>query len=604
MNLFYKYDNILTLKKIIIMKVIEIAIIVASLVISMSLSAQKNYLHTDGKMIVDGSGNEVILRGMGLGGYMLQEGYMLETSRFAGPQYEIVNTIEKTIGKEGMEEFYKTWRANYLTKQDVDSMAEWGFNSIRLPMHYNLFTLPIEMEPKAGQDTWLETGFEMVDDLLSWCADNQIYLILDLHAAPGGQGKDANISDYDPEKPSLWESAENQRKTYALWKKLADRYANEPWMGAYDILNEPNWDFDNAGNKNGCACTKNELLWEFYEKAISAIREVDQNHIVIIEGNCWGNNYKNAPDPKKYDNNIVVSFHKYWNYNRVEEIQWVLDMRNKYNVPFWLGESGENSNTWFTNCLSLVEANNIGWAWWPYKKINSVTGTVTIPKTEGWQNLLNYWSGKGEEPTKEQATKWLMEQAEMMKLNNCVIHYDVIDAMFRQAQGDKSARPFTANNIPGTICLTNYDLGALGQAYFDTDTCNFRTSTKNSTGWNNGRNYRNDGVDIAKSNVEEGNGFYVGWTEKGEWMQYTCNVTEVGEYSVKLSYATKGKAGKIHLNIDGKNLPMVSLKSTGDDQEWEELALEDITLKKGTQAIKLVIDEGGISLNTLTFKKQ
>lgn len=585
------------------MKVIEIAILVASFLISISLSAQKNFLHVDGQTIKDGKGEEVILRGMGLGGYMLQEGYMLETASFAGRQQAIKNTIEKTVGKETMEEFYDAWRKNYLTKQDVDSMAAWGFNSLRLPMHYNLFTLPIEEEPVVGKDTWLDTGFKMVDDLLKWCADNQMYLILDLHAAPGGQGKDANISDYDENKPSLWESAENQRKTYALWKKLAGRYANEPWMGGYDILNEPNWDFDKAGNKNGCNCTQNELLWEFYGKAIQAIREADQNHIVIIEGNCWGNNYKNVPKLNDIDQNLVVSFHKYWNYNRQEDIQWVIDMRNEQNVPFWLGESGENSNSWFTNSISLVEANKLGWAWWPYKKINSVTGTVTIPKTEGWQNLLNYWGGKGEAPSKEQATKWLMEQAEMMKLNNCIIRYDVIDAMFRQAQGDKSAKAFAANNIPGTIACSNYDLGGIGAAYFDTDTANYRSAGVGS-GWNNGHGYRNDGVDIASTKANTGNGFYVGWTEPGEWMQYTTNVASNGNYKVKISYASAEKEGKIHLNVDGKDLPAIALPSTGGDQEWKEVTVDNISLKKGTQHIKLVIDEGGINLNALIFEKQ
>ena len=174
--------------------------------------AQSGFLKAGDTKIVDAQGNKVILRGMGLGGWMLQEGYMLETSRFAGPQHQIKNTIEKTVGTDAMNAFYEAWLANYCTKQDVDSMAAWGFNSIRLPMHYNLFTLPIEDEPEAGKDTWLSKGFVMVDSLLDWCEANQMYLILDLHAAPGGQGKDANISDYNPDKPSLWESAETAGK--------------------------------------------------------------------------------------------------------------------------------------------------------------------------------------------------------------------------------------------------------------------------------------------------------------------------------------------------------------------------------------------------------
>lgn len=584
------------------MKVIEISILIAAFLLSISLSAQNKFLHADGKTIVDGNGNEIILRGMGLGGYMLQEGYMLETSRFAGPQHEIMNTIEKTIGKEATEEFYKNWRANYLTKQDVDSMAAWGFNSIRLPMHYNLFTLPIEEEPVVGKDTWLDTGFEMVDQLLKWCGDNHMYLILDLHAAPGGQGKDANISDYDENKPSLWESAENRRKTYALWHKLAGRYANEPWMGGYDILNEPNWDFDEAGNKNGCSCTENKLLWEFYGKAIEAIRAVDKNHIVIIEGNCWGNNYKNVPDPNSYDRNIVISFHKYWNFNRTGEIQWVLDMRDKYKVPFWLGESGENSNTWFANCINLVESNDLGWAWWPYKKINSVTGTVTIPKTEGYQKLLDYWSGRGEEPTKEQATAWLMEQAEMMKLNNCVIHYDVIDAMFRQAQGDKSALAYKKHSVPCVIQAEDYDLGANGIAYFDTDTANYRTSGV-SSGWNNGRKYRNDGVDVAAFKKGEGEGFYVGWTKAGEWLTYTFEAPETLITNLNIRLGLGETQSAIEFLIDGKLIANYSLDKA-ETTTWNTLTKKGITLDKGTHQLRINILEGGMKIDYCEFVKQ
>ena len=394
----------------------------------------------------------------------------------------------------------------------------------------------------------------------------------------------------------------NRRKTVALWKKLAERYRDEPWMGAYDILNEPNWDFDNAGNKNGCNCEKNELLWSFYAETIKAIREVDKNHIVIIEGNCWGNNYKSMPHPKTFDNNLVMSFHKYWNYNRLEEIQYILDYREQLNVPVWLGESGENSNTWFTNAIALLEAHQIGWAWWPYKKINSVTGTVTIPKTEGFQQLLNYWNEKGEKPSQAEASNWLMEQAENMKLNNCIIHYDVVDAMFRQAQDNKSAKPFKQHTLPGTIYLVDYDFGANGIAYFDTDTANYRTSTNKSTGWNNGRNYRNDGVDIAALPSE--NGFYVGWTEPGEWLLYTVTVAENGSYKVKISYSSEKENGRIHLNIDGKDLSSIVLPSTGNNQKWDEVTFENISMGKGAQAIKVVIDEGGINLKALTFEKQ
>ncbi len=562
---------------------------------------QAGFLHTEGGKIIDGKGNEVILRGMGFGGWMLQEGYMLQTASFAGPQHAIRQSIADLVGEEATETFYKAWRKNYCTRDDIDRMASWGFNSLRLPMHYNLFTLPIEEEPVAGKDTWLDTGFTMVDSLLEWCAANQVYLILDLHAAPGGQGKDANISDYDESKPSLWESEENQRKTIALWRTLAQRYAREPWIGGYDLINEPNWDFDQAGNKNGCDCTENELLWSFYEKLIRSVREVDPNHIIMIEGNCWGNNYKGVPDIRSFGENIVISFHKYWNFNNLESIQWVLDMREQYQVPVWLGESGENSNTWFTNAIALVEQNGIGWAWWPFKKIGSVTGTITIPKTEGWEKLLQYWRGNVPRPDTLQAVAWLMEQAEQMKLENCIIHYDVIDAMFRQAQGDKTPRPFAANEVPGTLLATDYDLGAHGFAYFDTDTANYRVSTQRHLAWNRGHSYRNDGVDIGEQNGECPS-FFVGWTEDGEWLHYTLNAREGCNSMVTVTYSAPEAGSMLLMETGNGDSLSLALPPTGSFETRAEIPVGAIALQQGQNTLKVVIVKGGMNLYAFNLK--
>jgi endoglucanase len=199
----------------------------------------QGFLKAKGRLIVDEKGNKVILRGMGLGGWMLQEGYMFRLSNL-GQQHNIRQRIEEVAGPEYAAKFYDKWLNNHTRKIDIDSMAAWGFNSIRLPMHYNLYTLPVDKEPVAGQNTWVEKGFAMTDSLVKWCKAAHIYLILDLHATPGGQGNDLPISDRYPDKPSLWESKANQQKMIALWRKLAARYANEPTIGGYDIINEPN----------------------------------------------------------------------------------------------------------------------------------------------------------------------------------------------------------------------------------------------------------------------------------------------------------------------------------------------------------------------------
>jgi endoglucanase len=197
------------------------------LILFFQTALPQGFLKTSGKKIVNGYGQEVLLRGMGLGGWLLQEGYMLHTSGFADAQWQIRQKISDLIGEAKTEEFYQLYRSKYVQKKDIDKLREWGFNSVRLPMHYNLFN------PAPG--VWIEEGYKYIDSLLSWCRPNNMYVILDLHAAAGGQSAN-NISDYNPALPSLWESESNQLRTIELWKRIAQRYASEELIGGYDIL--------------------------------------------------------------------------------------------------------------------------------------------------------------------------------------------------------------------------------------------------------------------------------------------------------------------------------------------------------------------------------
>ena len=388
----------------------------------------QGFLRADGKKIVNDN-EAVLLKGIGIGGWMLQEPYMLKLSGITVNQQDIKAKIEKLIGKEKTNRFYDAWLKNGMQKSDVDSLKAWGFNSIRLPMHYDLFTLPVDKEPQKGKNTWLKKGFELTDSLLKWCKENEIYLILDLHAAPGGQGHDLPIADRDSTKPSLWQSEANREKTIALWKKLAARYKNEKWIGGYDLLNEPNWSFEHPGDKknHGTSDTGNAPLRKLLIDITTAIRSVDNNHIIFIEGNGWANNYAGIMPP--WDKNLVVSFHKYWNKNDEASIQKFMDTRDKYNVPLWLGESGENNNEWYREAIQLMESYDIGWCWWPLKKIG-VNNPFEVKMPASYSALIEFWKGKAPKPSAEQAYKALMQLAENYKTKNLVVHYDVLDAMF------------------------------------------------------------------------------------------------------------------------------------------------------------------------------
>jgi hypothetical protein len=550
----------------------------------------QGFLHANGKYIYDGSGNEVILRGIGTGNWMIQEGYMMQSSDVAGTQHEFRAKLINTIGVANTDSFYNVWLDSHFQRVDVDSMKSWGFNSVRVAMHYKWFTPPIEDEPIPDTITWLDKGFTMIDSLLDWCGDNQMYLILDLHGAPGGQGKDAAISDYDSSKPSLWESQANKDKTVALWRKLAERYSAEPWIGGYDLINETNWTFTEANNKP---------LWDLFKAITVAIREVDNNHMIILEGNGFANDYNGLPTI--WDSNLALSFHKYWTYNTQESISFATNLRNARNVPIWLGESGENSNVWFTSLIALCETNHIGWSWWPVKK-PGLNNPLKVSVNSDYTNLLNYWKGNAANPGAAAAFSAVLQFAENHRLENCSFQKDVVDAMIRQTQTFETI-PYTLFHTGEPIFAADYNLGRSGYAYYDLDSANFRLNTGVFTNWNQGGSYRNDGVDIQVcSDTDANNGYNVGWTGNGEWMEYTVVVDSTASYTLSIRSASGSSGSKVRLEVDKSSItPVISLPGTGGWQNFQTTNLTGVILSKGTNKIRFKFDQAGSNLNYFMF---
>ena len=566
----------------------SVALALAALFSSTTAHAE-GFLRAEGTKIVDDSGQPVILRGMGLGGWMLQEGYMLQLGE-VGQQHRIRAKLVELVGEKRTAAFYRAWLDNHTTEADIEQMAKWGFNSVRLPIHFDQLTLPADKEPKPRQDTWLEEGFQRIDRLLEWCRKHRIYLILDLHAAPGGQGNDLAISDRDPTRPSLWESAENQRKTVALWKKLAARYKDEPSIGAYDMINEPNWSFATPGKGNGCDETASKGVWELQQRITKAIREVDSKHMVIIEGNCWGNNYNGLPPA--WDANLAISFHKYWNRNNPASVSAIEELRDRYNRPVWLGESGENSNVWFRDSIALVEGDGIGWAFWPLKKIG-FNQPLEIDPGPGWAKIVAWATGKGPKPGADEAFAAMMQLAENSRFDRNIPKPDVIDAMMRQPH-DSAPRPFAVRRLdaaPLTVRAVDYDLGTAGVAYSDTADANYHVATGGErTLWNNGTTYRNDGVDIAR---EVDGTPYVRDFVTGEWMRYTLDAARAGNWSIAIR-ARSAKGGRIALGDSEVAVPAGS--------GWQELRVPSIALPAGANAVTLrAVDCGDCEVAGLTL---
>ena len=549
-------------------------------------------LRVQGQEIVNDQG-PFLIKSIGTGNWMIQEGYMMQsTDAGIGTHTQFRTKLEQEIGEERTADFYQDWLDNHMTKADLDSMKAWGFNAIRPALHYKWFTLPIQDEPVSGQHTWVDAGFEKLDELIGWAAANQMYVMFDMHGAPGGQGKNSNINDYDENLPSLFEDEANKEKLEALWLKLAHRYKDNPWFGGYDLINEPNWKLGDSGNDNGCETENNDELWDVHLRLTKSIRQIDPNNIIYLSGNCWGNNYNSfeAHPLSSYDDNTVITFHKYWNQNDQESIQWAVDMREQYNRPLWMSESGENSNQWFADAIHLFESNNIGWSWWPVKK-SRTNNIFKVTTPESYYQLLRAWEN-GESLSAEQTFQAVMEYSKAHRHENTTVAPDVIHALIHN-QDTTATKAFGFHQVNEWISFVHYDLGRDGYAYKDRLSQNIHDEQGQWKVWNEGRQYRNDGVDIG--GVPDR--YYVSWTEPGEWLQFTIQVPKASEYALELE--TKGIASIIKLEIvDEIQLDEIAINTDPDitPTEWSSTTVQGIELPAGEQKIRFHIQEGAPDL--------
>lgn len=551
---------------------------IIQLIVIAFISFQTSYgfFKTFGFDIVDSDGNPFILKGYGLGGWLVPEGYMLHDPGYGSPS-SIRNQIIELIGEENTAEFFDLYRKNYVSEKDIELIAEWGFNSIRLPFHYQFFS-PIE-----SPGVFIDDGFRIIDSLLVWCKRNNLYLILDMHCAPGGQNS-GNISDSDGEA-KLWTVASNQERTIDIWRHIAEHYANEDWIIGYDLLNEPVLPdgFTNTDLKNLYISIKN------------AIREVDQNHILFIEGNWYATDFSGLTP--KFDNNMVYAFHKYWNETDLSSIQQYRNLRTQNITPLWLGESGENSNPWYFEVVKLMEAQSIGWNWWAHKKFDTITSPLSAQVPAGYQQIIDYWSGNASMPSIDFAKSALFEMAENLKVDKCIFHPDVIAALTDPEFGTVS-KPFKTHTVPGTIMAGDYDFGSIGIAYFDNDYK--KTNYAEDQPWNLGYTYRNDGVDIEQR--LNSNDYNIGWIEDGEWVKYTIEILWTGRYAMSLRVASPNSTGKLRLLLDDQIIvDDTAIPPTGGWQNWDNIETEAIELPSGKHQLKVYFIKGGFNFQSITL---
>lgn len=382
------------------------------------------FVHIDGIDLRCPDGSKLNIKGTNLGNWLNPEGYMFGFKKTNSAR--MINDMYcELIGPDATAAFWKRFKDNYITLSDIRFIASTGSNTIRLPFHYKLFTDEDYMGLTSNQD-----GFARIDSLIKWCRDYHLYLILDMHDAPGGQTGD-NIDD-SYGYPWIYESQTSQLLFCSIWKKIAARYRNEPVILGYELLNEPIPHY--MKNKEEL----NAKLEQLYKKGVQAIREVDKNHIILLGGSQWDTNFNLFHD-WNYDANIMFTCHRYGGEASAAAIKSYINFRDKTKRPMYMGEIGHNSFTWMSAFVKVLSENNIGWTFWPYKKING-DSFVGFKGPQNWDTIIKFSESprntfaeiQANRPDWETSKKIIDELIEKIQFKQCKI-----DSVYIQAIGLK-----------------------------------------------------------------------------------------------------------------------------------------------------------------------
>ncbi len=393
----------------------KLVLIILSLTLSLGLQAtesQGKFVHVQGVNLIRPDGEKLFIVGTNLGNWLNPEGYMFGLKR-TNSAWMIDEMLCEMVGPDFTAKFWQGFKDNYITRSDIEFIARTGANTIRLPFNYKLFTDEDYMGLTAKQD-----GFARIDSVIDWCRDNGLYLVLDMHDCPGGQTGD-NI-DNGHGYPWLFESEYSQQLFCKVWQDIANRYKNEPVILGYELMNEPIAPFfDNKEDLNA-------KLEPLYKRAVTAIRKVDTNHIILLGGAQWNSIFTMFQD-WTFDHNIMYTCHRYGGDATTEAIRSFIDFRDKTGLPMYMGEIGHNTDEWQADFVKVMRENNIGYTFWPYKKLDG-SCMMAITRPAEWDSIIvkfsetprgTYKEFREARPDQQKARALLLQFLENSKKENC-----------------------------------------------------------------------------------------------------------------------------------------------------------------------------------------
>ncbi|KAL2681092.1 hypothetical protein Neosp_008695 [[Neocosmospora] mangrovei] len=348
------------------------------------------YLQVKGNEIVDQDGNVVVLRGTSLGGWLNMENFL---TGYPGTESCARAAMLEVMGKKKYDFFFDRFLHHFFTENDAKFLQSFGLNSLRLPFSYKHFE--DDMNPRQLK----EEGFKHLDRVIDLCSSHGIYTILDMHTVPGCQNQDWH-SDNHTSYAAFWDFKDHQDRTVWLWEAFARRYKDNPWVAGFNLLNEP-------------ADPEQTRVAEFYGRLEKAIRVIDPNHMLFLDGNTYAMEWKGFKDILP---NSIYAIHDYsmmgfpsgprykgtaeQKAKLKQQFSRKIEFHRSHNVPIWNGEFGavyetegpeadeknEERYRLLGEQLRVYEEARISWAMWTYKGVGIMDMIHTSPESP-WGKL-------------------------------------------------------------------------------------------------------------------------------------------------------------------------------------------------------------------------
>ena len=314
-------------------------------------------LRARGTALVDPAGHAVRLRGTNLGGWLLIEPWMCPVDgKAVKDEYTVRQILADRFGDATADKLLDVYQDAWITAADLDNIKALGLNAVRVPFWYRT------LETEAGQPR--PDGFRRLDWVVAEAGRRDLYVILDLHGVPGGQNK-ADNSGRVRDHPTFWTDPVAQRRTVALWRRVAGHFKGNPAVAAYDLLNEP------------IAAPSRDALWAVSDQLYKAVRSVDADHVVSVES-CWGRwNWDELPQPSRFGwRNVMYQTHEYeWAWDDLAKQKAAVAKQvamfkghAAWGVPGLLGEFNPMAKpaAW-AEAIKAYDAAGLSWTTWTYK---------------------------------------------------------------------------------------------------------------------------------------------------------------------------------------------------------------------------------------------